>query len=126
MAPSGFPIYGRVTFAAGALFSLAFAVLGFRVYKRGAIRLKSEGAVYSGLAWGLPVVMVTLFMMGAPNNLIGLRMIVSGLVFLIGGAVFLLRYVIEQSELNTKEKLLEIEYRLAELAELRDAKGTQP
>jgi hypothetical protein len=33
------------------------------------------------------------------------------------GAVFLIRHVIEQSELKTREKLLEIEYRLAELTE---------
>ena len=39
------------------------------------------------------------------------------LVVLVVGAVFLIRHVIEQSELKTREKLLEIEYRLAELAE---------
>ena len=40
-----------------------------------------------------------------------------GLVFLVMAAMFLLRNIIEQSELMATEKLLEIEYRLAELTE---------
>ena len=56
-------------------------------------------------------------MISAPENVVGLRMILSGLVFLVMGAVFLIRHVVEQSELKTREKLLEIEYRLAELAD---------
>jgi hypothetical protein len=117
-APSEFPVYGRISFAAGVLFAIGFAVVGFRVSRRGAMDLKTEGAAYSGLAWGLPVVLLTLYMVYAPNDLVGLRMIVCGVVFLIMGAVFLLRQVVEQSELKTREKLLEIEYRLAELQEL--------
>ena len=61
--------------------------------------------------------MVTVCMVFAPENTVGLRMILSSLVFLLMGAVFLIRHVVEQSELKTREKLLEIEYRLAELAD---------
>jgi len=70
-----------------------------------------------GMTWGFLVIMMTLFMVSAGNNIVGLRMIVNGLVFLLMGVAFLLRHVIEQSELKTGERLLEIEYRLAELAE---------
>lgn len=42
----------------------------------------------------------------------------SGVVFLVIGVAFLIRHVMEQSELRTQEKLLEIDYRLAELAEI--------
>ena len=118
LAPAEFPIYGRVTFVIGVAFGIAFAALGLRVFKRGTINLKTDTTWYYGMAWALPLVMVTLFMMFAPNDLIGLRMIVSGIVFLIGGAVFLLRGVAEQLELQTREKLLEIEYRLAVMEEL--------
>ena len=45
-------------------------------------------------------------------------MILCGLVFLVMGLGFLMRHVIELSELKTRERLLEIEYRLAELAEI--------
>jgi hypothetical protein len=48
-------------------------------------------------------------------------MIITGLAFLVMGAVFVLRWLIMRSELATREKLLEIEYRLAELAELAKA-----
>jgi uncharacterized membrane protein len=77
------------------------------------------------MAWGLPVILVTLFMVSAPDTIIGLRMIVAGLVFLVMGLAFLLRHVIEQSELKTREKLLEIEYRLAELVETTRPEKTQ-
>lgn len=115
--PYPFPLAGRVGFAGGALFSVGWALLGWRVFRRGAIDLKFDAWAYSALAWGLPLFMLTVFMVSAPNNLMGLRMIVSGLAFLLMGAVFLIRYVIESSELKTREKLLELEYRLAELTE---------
>lgn len=118
LAPAEFPIYARIGFAIGAVFAVAWAVLGVRVFRRGAINLKTDSAVYYGLAWAVPVFMTTLFMMFAPNDLVGLRMITCGIVFLIGGAVFLLRGVAERLELQTREKLLQVEYRLAEIEEL--------
>ena len=42
---------------------------------------------------------------------------ILGLVFLIGASVLLLRTVIEQSELRTREKLLELQYDMAEFKE---------
>jgi hypothetical protein len=115
--PAEFPWEGRLGFAAGALFGIGWAVLGIRVFRRGSIDLKFDTGAAAGMAWGLPVVLVTLFMVSAPEDIIGLRMILCGLVFLVMGAAFLIRHVIELSELKTREKLLEIEYRLAELAE---------
>ena len=44
-------------------------------------------------------------------------MLASVLVYEIAAAAILLRAFIERSELNTREKLLEIECRLAELTE---------
>jgi len=94
-----------------------WAFLGFKILRRGAIDRKVDAGIYAGLAWALPVFLVTMFMVWAPDNITGLRMILSGLVFLVMGAMFLLRNIIEQSELRATEKLLEIEYRLAELTE---------
>jgi cation transport ATPase len=115
--PRAFPWPGRLGFVMGSLFSAGWATLGFRVFRRRSLNMKIDTGVATALSWGLPVALVTMFMVGAPNDVIGLRMIVSGLVFLVMGAVFLLRHLIEQSELKTHEKLLEIEYRLAEFAE---------
>jgi len=115
--PTRFPWPGRLGFAGGALFGIGWAVLGIRVFRRGALDLKIDTGAAAALSWVLPVFLVTLFMVGAPDNITGLRMILSGLVFLVGGAVFLIRHVIELSELTVREKLLEIEYRLADLTE---------
>jgi hypothetical protein len=121
--PAEFPWPGRLIFAARALFGIGFGLLGLKVFRRGAIDLKFDSWAYSGMAWGLPVLVVTVAMVAAPDNIVGLRMILSGLVFLVGGAVFLIRHVVEQSELKTRERLLEIEYRLVELTERLKPEG---
>ena len=117
IAPAEVPLPARIGIAVGALFSVGFAILGLRVFRRGSIDLKFDTAVYNGMIWVFVVLMATLFMVIAPDSIVGLRMIICGLIFLVMGAVFLLRHVVEQSELKTREKLLEIEYRLAELVE---------
>jgi hypothetical protein len=115
--PADFPWSGRLIFAAGALFGIGFGLLGLKVFRRGSLDLKFDSWAYSGMAWGLPVFVVTVAMVSAPDSTVGLRMVLSGLVFLVMGAVFLIRHVLEQSELKTREKLLEIECRLADLTD---------
>jgi hypothetical protein len=114
---AGEPWQARVGFAVSSLFAALWAYLGLKIHRRGFMDLKVDAPIYAAFAWGFPVFMVTMFMVWAPDTLMGLRMIVMGLVFLVAGAVFLLSGVIKQSELSTREKLLEIEYRLADLAE---------
>ena len=114
------PLPARIPVAVGALFSVGFAILLLRVFRRGSIDLKFDTSVYIGMVWLLAVIMVVMFMVMsllAPDRIAGLWMMIFGLVVLVVGAVFLIRHVIEQSELKTREKLLEIEYRLIELAE---------
>jgi hypothetical protein len=125
IAPADFPLAGRIGFVAGTLFGIGWAALGVTVFRRGSIDLKIHSGAAAGMAWALPVVLVTLFMVSAPDSIIGLRMIISGLVFLVMGLAFLLRHIIEQSELNTRQKLLEIECRLADLAETSKSGKTQ-
>ena len=117
LLPEGTPWQARAGLAAGVPFGIGWAYLGFKILRRGAINLKVDAGISAGLAWALPVFLVTVFMVWAPDSITGLRMILSGLVFLVMGAMFLLRNIIEQSELRATEKLLEIEYRLAELTE---------
>jgi hypothetical protein len=125
MMPAEFPLWGRLGFAAGALFGVGWAALGIRVLRRGSIHLKLDTGAAAGMAWALPVTLLTLFMVSAPDDVIGLRMILCGLVFLVMGVAFLLRHVIELSELKTREKLLQIEYRVAELSERIGALPTE-
>jgi hypothetical protein len=112
-APADFPLSARLGFVAGVVCSLAFAVIGFRVYRQRFITYADSGA-YSSLAWILPTICVTLAMVYAPNDILGLRTIICGFVFLLMGAVFLLRHVIEQSEARLREKLADVEKQLGE------------
>jgi hypothetical protein len=113
IAPNNFPLGARLGFLAGVAFSVAFAVIGFRVYRQGFVTYADTGA-YSILAWILPTIFVTLAMMYAPNSILGLRTIICGFVFLLMGAVFLLRHVTEQSEARLREKLEEVEKQLGQ------------
>jgi hypothetical protein len=97
MMPVGFPLAGRLGFAGGALFGIGWAILGIRVFRRGALDLKIDAGAVAGMSWVFPVFLVTVFMVSAPNSIMGLRMIVSGVVFLIMGAVFLIGNIMGQS-----------------------------
>jgi hypothetical protein len=121
--PMEIALWGRLIFAMGALFGIGWGLLGLKVFLRGSLDLKFDTSVANGMIWALPVLVVTVAMVFAPENLVGLRMILSCLVFLVMGAMFLIRHIIEQSELKTREKLLEIEYRLAGLTDRMKPEG---
>jgi len=125
--PEEFPLFARVGFAVGALFGVGWAILAIRVFRRGSFDLRKD--TFALVAWaGVFVIFTaTLFLVFAPESISGLRMMVSSLVYLVGGVAFLLWMVVQQAELNIREKLLEIEYRLAELAEaVNQQKWPQP
>jgi hypothetical protein len=111
------PIWGTLGFAVGIVFALPFGSLAGWIAYSGHFRLKSQPPAMAAMVWVFSVLMVTLMLVGAPDSIVGLRMIFAGTVLLIGAGVFLLGTCSQQAELRTKEKLLEIEYRLADLAE---------
>lgn len=115
--PADFPWLARLGLAMGIPFGIGWTVLGARVFRRGSLNLKIDTGLATALTWVLSVFLATIFMVVAPNSIVGLRMILSGVVFLVSGAVFLIGHMIQQSDLRSREKLLEIELRLAELAE---------
>ena len=112
------PILGRVMFGAGVVFGLAWAaLLGSILKTRRFHQIKHPNAM-AVLGWGVVVVTSTLALLAGSqmaDPARGTLMIVSTLVFLVFGATFLILARVNQAELNTREKLLEIEYRLAEL-----------
>lgn len=116
------PWLASASFALGAIFGLAWAGLSAWILHRGTINRRTDPTAMTGMVWGFLVVMMTLFLLLAgqlPDPVKGLQMVLNGLVFLVMGAVFMIANRIEQAELRTKEKLLELEYRLAEMAEAR-------
>lgn len=116
------PTLARIGLAAGVLFELAWIIAIVSVLRRGEMNLKLDGRRIAQMVWVFTVMMVTFFLMigmSLPDRLLGILMIVQSLVFLIGAAVYWLNHRIEESELNVKEKLLEIELHLAELTRMQ-------
>jgi len=100
----------------GILFGLAGAIICARVLVRGTFRRRGDATAYAGLIWVFTILMQVTFMQAdALHPQSAPRFTAFGLVFLIGASVILLRTVIEQSELRTREKLLEIQLEIAEL-----------
>ncbi len=119
------PLLARVGFGVGVLFALSFAALLFSIIRRGSINIKSDSNWYAGIIWVFLVIMITLFMLlagGMHDTARGISMVLNGLVFLIFGVVFLLQNTITQANLKLQEKLLEIEFRLAEMKEMMERK----
>jgi len=120
IAPAEFPLLGRVGFGVGAAFGLAWAAFCLSIIRRGSFDRRKVAVAAAGIAWGFTVIMTTLMLLLSnqhPDKVVGTRMVVVSLVFLVMAAVFMIGARVQTAELNTREKLLEIEYRLAELSE---------
>lgn len=109
-------------FAIGGIFGIAGAIITGRILLRGTYHRRRDSVAQASLIWVFTVLMEVVFMeMDGLYPKSGGRMTLFGLVFFIGGAVLLLRTVIEQSELRTREKLLEVQL---DVAEMKDAMGS--
>lgn len=122
-APPEFPLWARSGFILGSFFGLLFVIFNGWQLKRGTIDLKTDDVGGAGLSWAFVVIMGTIvltFSHRLDNPIMAVKMIVSLLFVLVGVGVMLSKAFVQRSELNTREKLLEIEYHLAELAEKMD------
>jgi MFS family permease len=114
------PLLARFGVAGGAIFALAWVVLAGWTLRRGTWYGKIQPQVIAILGWLLAVFLETLFLVlapAAPNPYLATVAILAGMVILIGAGVALIGTQIQQSELRTREALLRMEYRLAEIAE---------
>ncbi|GAH40619.1 unnamed protein product [marine sediment metagenome] len=128
IVPKGFPLWGRFMWALGAVFGLLIVAVEGWILKKGTINLKEDNMAIAGLSWSFVVILGTVVLVFSEkfsDPITGVRALVSILFFLVMAAVFMIRAFVERSELNTREKLLEIEYRLAELAEKLEGKPSQ-
>lgn len=115
----------RLFFAMGAIFGLVIIAAEGAILKKGTINLKEDPLAMAWLGWAFVLIIAAVIMVfstkvGDPTKVT--RAFVFVLFFVLTAAVQLLKAIIERSELNTREKLLEIEYRLAELAEKIEGK----
>ena len=118
--PGRLPPIGRVGFAVAAVLSAAAAVAAARVAVRGTLRRRADVRAVTQVSLLFMVFGATIFLYATPqmgdlpHMLQGLGCVV---VFLVGGVAFLIQHLIEQSELNTREQILQLEYKVAQLSE---------
>ena len=125
LAPQGFPWWGRAMFTLGAVFALIFLVMGIRTLKKGTINLKTDELAGAGLGWGFVVIMCTLCMVFADHFPDPAKALTIMVIFEVMAGLQLLKAFIQRSEVRTQERLLEIEYRIADLAERLDRPGRE-
>ncbi len=116
------PALARLGLAGGAVFAAAWAALCGRALRRGTWVLRIEPAVMAGLFWGFAVLLETCFLVLAPqfpDHFQATVALFSGLVILIGAGVMMVCVRVQQAELQTRQALVRLEYRLAELSEKR-------
>lgn len=114
------PLLARLGFVAGSAFGFAWAGLVGWTLRKGAWFGKIQPTVIAALSWTFAVLMESCFLVLAPqfpDRYLGTVAIFAGLVILIGAGVGLLGTRIQQAELTMRESFLQMEYRLAELAE---------
>ncbi len=114
------PALARLGMAGGAVFAAAWAFLCGRALRRGTLELRTEPAAKAGLSWVFAVLLETCFLVLAPqfpDHFQATVALFSGLVLLIGAGVMLVCVRLQQAELQTREALLRLEYRIAELSE---------
>lgn len=120
IVPKEFPLWGRAIWALGSVFGLTLAGLAVLALKKGTVNLKTDDMSAAGLGWSFIIIVATItlaFSGQLSDRTIAIKMLVSLLIFEVAVAVGLLKAIIERSEVKTREKLLNIEYHLAEISE---------
>ncbi len=116
-APSELPVFARVGLIVGAVFGAAYAALAIHILRKGTINLKVDEATGAALGWGFIVIITTLFMVNADKFPDPTKMLAVMIIFEIGAGIGLVVARIQKGEVTQQERLLEIEYKLAELKE---------
>jgi hypothetical protein len=114
LATETIPFKIRAVFIVGIVFAGCWIAYIIRILRHGTYRLKSDPRIAAVLGWLFTIITAMAFAMLSPHKD---PFVMFGFLFLIPAAVMLLATQTQQAELRTQEKLLELEYRIARLAE---------
>jgi hypothetical protein len=114
LATESIPWKTRGAFGVGLLFAAGWVAYAVRILRRGRYHRRTDSTTAANMAWLFAVITAVAFALLAPHKE---PFVIFGFLFLLPAAVILLRTVTEQSELRTHERLMELEYKLARLAE---------
>jgi hypothetical protein len=118
------PTLARLGLGTGVLFGLAWLAVMVTVLRRGAIQMKTHGRSMAIMVWVFTLLMVVFNLILSPSIDSDAQrqiLLASSLVFLVGAAVYWLSFKIDDAQLSVREHLLQLELRLAELAERRES-----
>ncbi len=106
----------------GVGFAIAWSVYFIQLLRRGTFRRRVDAPLAAGMAFGFSLIMCIVLAIGGLSTD---KVILAAMFSLMPAGLIVLRTVIEQSELRTQERLVELQYRLALLTEkLTDDDGT--
>jgi len=112
--PGGLLETQRLLWSLGAIAGLAIISVEASILKKGAVNLKIDGFVMAWIPWAAIVVFGSISM---ALGVISTDALVHLLFFFVMASTFMIQAIVERSEVKTREKLLEIEYQIAELTE---------
>jgi MFS family permease len=110
----------RIGLGLGALYALGWIVMSARVLRRGTFQPRRDGRAMSAWPWVFMVtlVMVILIATGRQKDSVkSVWMLLYALVFLVMASMFVIQYWIGEARMKVEERLLEVQLRVAELAE---------
>jgi NADH:ubiquinone oxidoreductase subunit 3 (subunit A) len=110
------PTLARMLFVEAALFAVALVVYLVTVLKRGVFHRRNMPTFVAGVMWVFALVLSIHFVALIPwvNNInVALFFLGIAMIVVAGTGLQLIRVCVEQSELNTHERLLEMLYRLS-------------
>jgi cation transport ATPase len=120
VATESVPWKTQGAFALGLLFAAGWVAYAVRILRRGTYHRRTDSTTAANMVWVFTVLTAVAFALAAPRRD---PFVIFGFLFLLPAAVILLRTVTEQSELRTQERLLELEHKLARLAETLENRG---
>ena len=127
-------LFARLVTVPGAVLGLAWSVLMGWVAVTGKLNLRTQPARMAaiGVALGFFFVAYFMFRFVVPitvenptdyRSILGVQLALIGFFFVVTVGICLLLRIAYRTEFKTREKLLEIEYRIAELAEKVEGKS---
>jgi protein-S-isoprenylcysteine O-methyltransferase Ste14 len=108
------PPMTRVVFVAGGIFAIVWIVYLLCMVVRGRMDRRWNLKIGGTLPYVFSLIMCILMALGGMATE---QVLLMGMLVLLPTGLILVRSVIEESHLRTEERLLELEYRLTQLAE---------
>jgi len=114
------PIGVRIGLGLGAVYAAGWLIMTIRILRRGTFNVRSDSKAFSAWPWIFTVALVTLMLLMTGQHADSVRsvwMLLYALTFLLMASMFLILNWISDARLKVEERLLEVQLRIAELAE---------